>query len=86
MTELMSKDEKITILKEMFSHKNIFRGYKNKSDNDIVSYIDLSKLNECDPDSIDKMVNIYFKNDKNPGKFNPEEVLFLNEEFYKKIR
>ena len=86
MTKLLTKDEKINILKEMFAHKNIFRGYKNKNDDDIVSYIDISKLNECDLNSIDKMINIYFKNNKNPSKFNPEEVLFLNEEFYKKIR
>jgi hypothetical protein len=86
MAKLLTKDEKINVLKEMFAHKNIFRGYRNKNDEDIVSYIDISKLEDCDPNSIDKMVNIYFKNDKNPGKFNPEEVLFLNEEFYKKIR
>ncbi len=86
MSELLNKDEKIAILKEMFAHKNIFRGYKNKNDEDIVSYIDMSKLNDCDENSIDKMVNIYLKSNKNPGKFNPEEVLFLNEEFYKKIR
>ena len=86
MENSLTKDEKINLLKDMFVHKNLFKGYPSKNNKNNINYIDFSKLNELDTYAINKMVDIYLKNNKNPGSFNPEEIMFLNEEFFKKMR